>query len=74
MAVFNYILQELNKVRSEALTYNFPSLLDAVCKILAAEEVSCTPTVRPMLHNYIQFLSTNNNPQEKLATLAQQTK
>ena len=65
------ILQELNKVRYEALTFSFPSLMEAVCKILSAEEAVSSPAVKPMLQYYLQFLSTNHNPQEKLTPLAQ---
>ena len=63
-----HCIQELNKLRSVALTYNMPELLDVLCFVLSKEETSsANAQTKTLLQQCIFFLSNNKNPQEKLA-------
>ena len=70
----DFMYQELNKLRLQALTFSIPTLLETLCQTLSAEEASAgSPLVKGLLQRILQFLSNNHNPQDKLATSHQKT-
>lgn len=59
--------QELNKLRQVVLTYSLPHLTNAMCNLLAHEESTTTSQpAKAILQHCIQFLSSNQNPHDKL--------
>lgn len=62
------LVQELNKLRLVALTYGMPELLDVLSSVLLKEEATAgNPQIKTLLQQCVHFLSSNKNPQERLA-------